>query len=183
MDLINVDHVRLQTAQRILDLLNDPGLACVAVGIAVLPGQSDFGRDHSLFAAAVLGQRLADDLLGATKAVNRRGIDEIYPAVERRMDRLNRFMLVRPAPHPTADRPGSKRNARNFERSGKIFHLSVTGVALQSHGLNPSSGGWVLLLTSVDAARKTGLQSGFLGRNQPERSPVEIGVPPGNPGN
>src|SRR5271155_5325465 len=106
--------------------------------------QSSFGRDHSLFAAAVLGQRRADDLLGATKAVNRRCIDEIYSAVERGMDRLNRFMLVRPAPHPTADRPGSERNARNFERSDEIFHLGVAGVALQSHDLNPSSGGWVL---------------------------------------
>jgi Arc/MetJ family transcription regulator len=38
MDLVDVDDVRLQTAQRILDLLDDPAFAGVAVRFVVLPG-------------------------------------------------------------------------------------------------------------------------------------------------
>ena len=70
-------------------------------------------------------ERFADDLLGAAEPVNRRRIDEIYPAVERRMDRLNRFMLVCPTPHPTADRPGSKRDARHLEGVPAIEENSI----------------------------------------------------------
>ena len=85
-------------------------------------------------------ERFADDLLGAAEPVNRRRIDEIYPAVERRMDRLNRFMLVCPTPHPTADRPGSKRDARHLERRagnrGKL-HIDFENFGFAGHDTVP----------------------------------------------
>jgi hypothetical protein len=111
VDLIDVDVIGSKPAQGVLDLLEDPTLAGVAVGIAVLPRQTDFGRDNDMLAAAVLGESRADDLLGATEPVNRRRIDNVDTVVERRPDGGNRLRFVGAAPHPTADGPGADRNA------------------------------------------------------------------------
>jgi len=145
MDLVDVDDVRLQAAQRVLDLLDDAALAGVAVGFVVLPGQTDFGRDDGPLAAAILGESPADDLLGAAEPVDRRRIDEVDTAVERRVDCLNRFILVCPTPHPTADRPGSERDARHFERGGEIFHLGIVRLICTLMAWILSFAFWLLL--------------------------------------
>ena len=75
---------------------------------AVLPSQSDLGRNHGLLAAAVLGESLADDLFGAAKAIDRRRIDDSDPAIERRMDRADRLGLV-------GCRPTSSRRSPRFQ--------------------------------------------------------------------
>src|ERR1700685_229510 len=80
---------------------------------------------------------LADNLFRAAEAVDRRRVDEIDPAIERRVNRSNRFILFRATPHSTADRPGSKCDARHFEGCGEIFHLGVVRSVLRSHSSDP----------------------------------------------
>ena len=114
MHLIDIDAVGPQPAQRVLDLPQDPRAAGVASDLAVLPFQADLGGDDHVLAQAALGKRLADDLLGAAEAVDRRRVDEIDAVVERGADGGDRFRLVGAAPHPTADRPGAERDARGL---------------------------------------------------------------------
>ena len=140
MDLVDVDDVRLQPAQRVLDLLEDPALAGVAVGFAVLPGQADFGRDDGLIAAAVLGERFADDFLRTAESIDRRRIDNIDAVIERRPDGGNRFRFVGAAPHPTADGPGTESDVRHCQRragNGGKLHIDFESFGFTSHDTVP----------------------------------------------
>jgi len=67
MDLIDVDVIGAQAAQRIIDLPQDPLPGRISVDLAVAPFQSHLGRNDGLRTRA--DERLADDLLGAAKAV------------------------------------------------------------------------------------------------------------------
>jgi hypothetical protein len=131
VDLIEVDHVGLQTAQGILGLLDDPRLAGIAKRFAVLPVQSDFGGDERVLAAAAQGQRLSNDLFRTAEAVDGRGVDQIDAAVQRGMNGADRFTLVAAAPHPAADGPRSQRDARHANRgAGNVdeFHIGLKGL-------------------------------------------------------
>ncbi len=113
MDLIQVDHVGLQSAQGTLGFLDDPRLAGVAKRLSVLPVESNLGGDERALASAARGQRLTDDFLRTPEAVDRRRIDQIDSAIQRGVDCVDSFALVAASPHPAADRPRSKRDTRN----------------------------------------------------------------------
>ena len=111
MHLVEIDDVSLQAPQGLFCFLDDPRPAGIAKRLAVGPVEPDLGGNDGVFAAAPGGQRLADDLLGPSEAVDRRRVDQVDSAVQRRVNGANGIHLVASAPHPAADGPGSQRNA------------------------------------------------------------------------
>jgi len=105
MHEIDIDVVGTQSTQRIIDLAKNSSAARIAVYLGVAPFQPGLGRDHRLPAHA--RNRLADDLLGYAKAVDRRGIDEVDALVQCRTNRGDRLAFVGSPPHPAAHCPCS----------------------------------------------------------------------------
>ncbi|MNL40597.1 hypothetical protein D3C87_1629590 [compost metagenome] len=140
---VEIDIVGPEPLQALLDLVQD----CVAAEIAVnrlavlieevaaflrVPDKTAFGGDHGLVAAP--GQGLADDLLRAAKPVGRRGIDQRYAGIERSLDCGDGFRLVRPAPHPAADRPCAEPD----RRGGNAGCTDLACQLLSAHAHFPS---------------------------------------------
>jgi hypothetical protein len=111
MDLIDIDIIGAQPAQRVGRLAQDPVTAGVPEDFPVFPLEPGFGGNDDVWAQAAFGNCLADDLFGAAKSIGRRRVDKVDPAFDGGVDRLDRLFLLRPAPHPAADRPGSKADA------------------------------------------------------------------------
>src|SRR5271168_2131019 len=126
MDLIDVDVVRAESTERILDLLADASGRGVSRNRAVVPLESNFGRDENLFPMSSLLNCLSDDFFGNPEAVNRGGIDQIDSLLEGGVNRSNRFSFFCTSPHPTTDSPRTLRNSRNIHfraRNYVVFHL------------------------------------------------------------
>jgi hypothetical protein len=124
MDLVDVDVVGAQAAQRIIDLPHDSTSAGVAVDLAIAPFQSRLGGNHRFSAHA--SKRCADDFLGHAKAVDRRGVDEIDALTKGGMNGRNRFAIVSSSPHPSAHGPCSERHPRDFELGlGNAHELDI----------------------------------------------------------
>src|SRR5229473_4507785 len=110
--LVNIDVVRLETTQRILEFLED-ALACgVALDFAIRPVDADLGGDDDALPATVLVHGFAHDCFGAPIAIDGRSVDQIDAVVECRMNGANGFFLSGSAPHPAADGPGAKCDSR-----------------------------------------------------------------------
>jgi len=107
VDLIDVDVIGSQPAQRVFDLSQDSRSAGVAEYSSALPLKPHLGRDEHARAKIALGECLADDFLRATKPIGRSGIDETDAMIDRFADGRDGFRLIGSAPHPTADRPRS----------------------------------------------------------------------------
>ena len=75
--------VGAQPLQRVFRLFGDPRWRCVAADLVAVPFEPAFAGDRDPFAAAIGGERPADDLFGTAAAVNRCGIDQIDAAVDR----------------------------------------------------------------------------------------------------
>src|SRR5262249_8534743 len=93
----------------------------VAEQSVAAPLQAYFGGQHNLIATAPLGDRAPDDLLRVPEAVGGRSVDEIDPALERRMNRSHGFIILAtaplkapPGPRPQADAAHGKRNVTNL---------------------------------------------------------------------
>jgi hypothetical protein len=86
VDLVEVDVVDAEPAQRTLDRFDQPAARAAApVGAAVAHRAVALGGEHDVVAPAA--QRLADDPLGLTvTAVDVGGVDDVDPAVERATD-------------------------------------------------------------------------------------------------
>ena len=126
MDLIDVDVVHAKSTERILDLLPDAIARGISRNRAVVPLESNFGRDENLVPMSSLLNCLSDDFFGNSETVNRRRVDQIDPFVKGGVNRSNRFSFVCAAPHPTTDSPRALRNSRNIHfRAGDycVFHL------------------------------------------------------------
>ena len=156
MHLVKIDCICLQATQRIVDLLHNAAAAGVAERLAVFPVESDLGSDGDFLAPAALFERLADDLLGMAEAVNRRGVDQRDAAVYRRLDGVDRQGVVAAAPHPAADCPGAKRNARRLQVCAgdlrrfdfRLCHIVLPFLLARQHGTNSlrdcrKKGAWV----------------------------------------
>ena len=77
VDLVEVDPVRFQPAQAVLDLFDDPAARVAElVRIVVVHLAVDLRREHDGVAPAA-GERLADDLLGLAARVDVGGVDEV----------------------------------------------------------------------------------------------------------
>src|SRR5947208_11214700 len=92
MDLIDVDVVHAKSTERILDLLPDAIARGISRNRAVVPLESNFGRDENLVPMSSLLNCLSDDFFGNSETVNRRRVDQIDPFVkggDRKSTRLN----------------------------------------------------------------------------------------------
>src|SRR5258708_4633047 len=107
MNLVDVYMVRAQSSQRLLNLGEDSFAAGIAKWLPVAPIQPSLSGDHDAISQSAIGQCFADDLLRAAETVNWGSIDKRDSALDRRVNGLDRFGLVRTTPHPSADRPCS----------------------------------------------------------------------------
>ncbi len=127
VDLVQVDVVGLQAAQRVLDLGHDP-----APGVASLVGivahrRRTLGREDDVVAAPL--ERLADDLFGLAAGVHVGGVDEVDPRVQRLVDDADRVVMVGVADgpeHHRAERVGTDLDAGPAE--GAVLHAAPPGV-------------------------------------------------------
>jgi hypothetical protein len=93
VDLVEVDPVGPQPAQRVLDRADDPSARrALPVGI-VAHRAVELGREDDVVAAPAR-ERLGDDLLGLALPVHVGGVDEVDPRVERRVDDADRLVVV-----------------------------------------------------------------------------------------
>src|SRR5712692_866670 len=111
MHLIDIDVVRLEATERILELLENTLARGVAFDLALRPVDSDFGGKDNTLPATVLPQCFAHDLFGTSIAINGRCVDQVDPLVECGMNGANGFLLVGSTPHPAADGPGTERDS------------------------------------------------------------------------
>ncbi len=132
MDLIDVDDIGAQAAQQILDLFADARLAGIAKWLAIFPVDPNFGGDDDVLSLSAFRKRLADDFFRMAEAIDRRSIDDIDAAIERALNGADRVHIITPAPHPSADRPCSERDARgrelssgNVDRFEHLGHCSI----------------------------------------------------------
>jgi hypothetical protein len=121
-----------QSPQRIRNLTQNAVAAGIAEDLAVSPLEPGFGGDDDARAQLAFGNSAADDFFGAAKSISRRGVDQIDPAFDGGINRLDRLLFIRPAPHPAPDRPGPKADARYGQACAcnrRLFHIDI-----RSHG-------------------------------------------------
>jgi hypothetical protein len=94
--LVQVDPVRAQAAQRVLDRPDDPPPRGAALVGIVAHRHEELRREHDVVAAAL--ECLADDLLGLTGGVDVGGVDEVDPRIEGAVDDADRVVVVGVAP-------------------------------------------------------------------------------------
>src|SRR5688572_33107033 len=83
MDLVEVDPVGLEAAQRVLALLDDVAARLAHVVGAFAHLTVELGREHDVVALAVAGEGVTDRLLAlAAPAVDVGGVDEVDAGVE-----------------------------------------------------------------------------------------------------
>ncbi len=97
MDLIEVDPVGVEPAQRILDRAHDPA-AGVAAPVGVLAHGVVELRGEDYVVAPAAGERLADDLLRLALAIDVGGVDEVDARVERAVDDPDGLVVIGVAP-------------------------------------------------------------------------------------
>jgi hypothetical protein len=100
VDLVEVDVIGLQPAQRTLHGTGDPA-ARIALLVRIVAHRSmHLGGQHHMLAPAL--QRLADDLLGLAAAIPVGRIDEIDTGIQRLVDHPDPLVMIRiskPAEH------------------------------------------------------------------------------------
>ena len=97
VDLVEVDPVGLQPAQRVLDLGDDPPPRVATLVGVIAHRHVDLAGEHHVFALAA-GQRLADNRLGLAGGVHVGGVDEVDPGVQRAVDDPDALVVVLGAP-------------------------------------------------------------------------------------
>src|SRR5215475_190570 len=112
MNLIDVDVIGLQAAQRVINFIRDPRPTRVAKQLGLAPLQSHLGGNDDLFPLAVLRQGPSYELFGSSEPVGRSRIDERYPLLQRRTNRFEGLSFIGSTPHEPSDRPGTQTDAR-----------------------------------------------------------------------
>src|ERR1700692_982250 len=99
MNLIDVDVIGSKPAQGVLDLPLDAGTAGIAGYFSILLLKPGLGGNKHLRAQFPF-DRLADDLLGAAKSIDRCDVTNIVPMLERGPDGGDGFGFVGATPNP-----------------------------------------------------------------------------------
>src|SRR5580693_5425161 len=86
VNLVDVDVIGSQPAQRIVYLAQDARAAGVAENIAMLPFKSSLGGDDDAGPQTPFGDCLSDDFLRAAETVDRSRIDDVDAVLQRRPD-------------------------------------------------------------------------------------------------
>src|SRR5271154_2498285 len=110
--LIYINVVRLETAERILKLLQNTLARGVPLDSAGAPVDAYFGGEDDALSTTGLAHGFAHDFFRASLTVDRCGIEQIDAVIECRMNGTDGLLLLRSAPHPPADGPGAERNPR-----------------------------------------------------------------------
>src|ERR1700687_2044944 len=113
--LVNINVVRLETTQRILEFLQNAFARGVAFDFAIRPVETNFGGKDNAVPATVLAQGFPHDFFGTPISVDGRSVDQIDAMVECRVNGANGFLLVSSAPHPAADGPGTQCDSGTYE--------------------------------------------------------------------
>jgi hypothetical protein len=124
--LVEVDPVRPEPTQAVLDGEHDPAARAAAAVRVGAHRRGELRREHDAVAAA--GDCLADDLLGLAGGVHIRRLDEVDAGVERRMDDPRAVGGV-------AVRPGAEVHAAEAERADADARASEV-----AHGRARASG-------------------------------------------
>src|SRR5688500_1738916 len=127
MDLVDVDHVGLQSPQTLLTLVrdavrprvlaNDDVAALVVLlrprvrTLVGIPAHAALRRQHHLVPPPP--DRAGDQLLAVAEAVDRGRVDRGDAGVDAGADGVDRVAFVVAAPHPPADRPGAEDDRRD----------------------------------------------------------------------
>src|ERR1700704_1101196 len=136
MNLIDVDVIGSKPAQRFLNLPHNAGAAGIARYSSTLPLKSGLGGKEHVRAQPAFGDRLANDLLGAAKSIDRGRVDKVDAMLERGLDGSDRFSFVGSAPHPPADGPSTDSDGRHPERrAGNVhaFHIQFESFCVTDH--------------------------------------------------
>src|SRR5690606_17825855 len=142
---VEVDVIGPETLQALLDFMDDGIRAEVTVHrLAVVleevgafgrvPHEATLGGEHHLVAPTL--DRLADDLLRPTLAIGGSRVDQADALVDRALDRGDGLLLVRPAPHPAADRPRAQPDGAGPQAARPDFPLHHV---MRLHGFPPSN--------------------------------------------
>ena len=118
VDLVNVDPVRAQAPERVLDLGDDPTAAVPPPVGALAHRHVHLGGQHDVVAPA--GDGLAYDLLGLAGGVNVGSVDEVDARVDGPVDDAGALFVVLgapPAEHHGAEAQGRDSDAGAPERS------------------------------------------------------------------
>src|SRR3981189_2866331 len=119
MDLVNIDTIGPQSAERIFDLFLNPSRRRITEYFPILrPLQADFGCENRMGSAAAFRQCLAHNFLGSPKTIHWCRVNEIDTLIDCLLYGGDRLGLLRAAPEPTADRPSSQSDAR--DRYGNV---------------------------------------------------------------
>jgi hypothetical protein len=128
---VEVDVVRLQTAQGLLER-SDDGLAAGAagVGIAGVERGHELGGEHHAVAHARVGaEPIAEDLLGVALGVDVRGVDEVAPELAIAFEHGRRLRDTR-APAPLLTERHGSQTQRTDAQSGTAHRDEV----VERHG-------------------------------------------------
>ena len=125
-DLVEIDPVGLEPAQRTLDTFDDPPpRGSSVVGIRVERRAELDGEHHTV--APPAGQRLADDLLRLAAGVAVGGVDEVDPRVQRPVDDPHRVVVIGVAEGPKHHRAQAHLADRDSGATeGSIVHEEVS---------------------------------------------------------
>ncbi len=134
VNLVEVDIVGLQAAQRGVALLDD--VTAVIPGgeqVVIVHAPVNFGGQHDPVALAVALERLADNGLAGSPAVNIGRIQKVDTGFERAVDDGKRiFFGSRPAKVHTSQTQRADRYTGSSQ--GAIFHEQVSFVGVQKNG-------------------------------------------------
>jgi hypothetical protein len=142
VDLVEVDPIRAQPPQRVLDLADYPP-ARTAPLVRVVIGHRAVklgGKDDRV--APAVGQRLAHDLLRLPARVDVGGVDEVDPRVERRVNDAHRLVVIGIAPgaeHHRTEAELGDRHAGATERA--VLHeayMPRVSLSLSPEGRSPA---------------------------------------------
>ena len=124
VDLVEVDPVRLEAPQAVLDRARDPAARVAELVRIVAHLAVELGGQHDVVALAAR-QGLADDLLGLAARVDVGGVDEVDPGVERGVDDPDRLVVVGVA--PGAEHHGAEAEWADLDSGAAecaVFHAS-----------------------------------------------------------
>jgi hypothetical protein len=141
VDLVEVEVVGAEAAQRVLDRDHDPAAGAAAVVRVVVEGHEELRREHDVVAAS--GEGLADDDLGLALGVDVGGVDEVDPGVQRPVDGLDAFVVVLGA--PLAEHHGAEAQladtwtpVRPSGRSSMVVSCYSAGIRRMVSGATPA---------------------------------------------
>ncbi len=123
MYLIQIDVVRLEATQRVLDLGDDPSPGATAVVGSVVHRHEELRRQHDVIATSLQG--LTDDLLRHAAGVDIGGVDEVDPGVQCVVDDADGVGAVVVAPRTEHHRAQAQRTYRYPDPSQQsVVHVA-----------------------------------------------------------